>query len=40
MIEWLWESFLLFLRIFVILSLFTVISVSLGAAYARVNDER
>ena len=34
MVEWLWESFLLFLRIFVVLSIITVISMILATVYA------
>ncbi len=38
MSDWLWESFLLFLRIFIILSIFTVIGVVLSVFYAWWNE--
>ena len=38
MLEWLWESVLLFLRIFTILTIFTVIAAVLSVAYAWWNQ--
>ncbi len=38
MFEWLWESTLLFLRIFVILSIFTVIGAVLSIGWAWWNQ--
>ncbi len=34
MIEWLWESLLLFVRIFTILSIINVVGAALGVVYA------
>lgn len=39
MIEWLWESFLLFVRVFVILSIITMISAGLGWVLAWWNED-
>ncbi len=36
--EWLWESFLLFIRIFTILVIINVVGAALGVAYAWWNQ--
>ncbi len=38
MADWLWESLILFLRIFFVLSLLTVVGVSAGVVYAWWNQ--
>ncbi len=38
MAEWLWDSLILFLRIFIILSLLTVVGVFAGVLYAWWNQ--